>query len=252
MAKSFTRSPKSYRLSIDSPLTADSPYGLAHPGSLPTRVARHQRRKMFEAFASRFSIGATDTVLDVGVTSDRTHDHSNYLEAWWPRKDQITAIGVQNASFLESRYPGLRFVQADGCRLPFKDEAFDFIHSSAVLEHVGNRQRQVDFICELVRVARRGIFVTTPNRWFPIEVHTMVPLLHWLPQHVFRKILTAAGQTFFAAEENLNLLRPRDLAAVARAAGVEQFLVSSIPLFGLPSNLLLLAQKSSALRSHGG
>jgi hypothetical protein len=241
----FTAAQEFCRLSIDSPLTADSPYGLAHPGSLPTRVARHQRRKMFEAFASRFPIGATDTVLDVGVTSDRTHDHSNYLEAWWPHKHQITAVGVQNAGFLESRYPGLRFVQADGRRLPFKDEAFDFIHSSAVLEHVGNRQRQIDFVGELVRVARRGIFVTTPNRWFPIEVHTLVPLLHWLPQDAFRKILTAAGQTFFAAEENLNLLTPRDLAAVARAAGLKHFLVRSVALFGLPSNLLLLAQKSS-------
>jgi methyltransferase family protein len=237
------QSKESHRLSFDSPLTADSPYGLAHPGSLPTRVARHQRRKMFETFASRFGIGVTDTVLDVGVTSDRTHDHSNYLEAWWPRKDQITAVGVQNASFLESRYPGLRFVQADGCRLPFKDEAFEFVHSSAVLEHVGNRRRQIDFIRELVRVARCGIFITTPNRWFPIEVHTMVPLLHWLPQPLFRRILTAAGQTFFSAEENLNLLTPHELAAAARAAGLQNFLVSSIALFGLPSNLLLLAQK---------
>ena len=26
------------------------------------------------------------------------------------------------------------------------------------------------------------MFVTTPNRWFPIEVHTRLPLVHWLPE----------------------------------------------------------------------
>ena len=25
------------------------------------------------------------------------------------------------------------------------------------------------------------MFLTTPNRWFPIEVHTRLPLVHWLP-----------------------------------------------------------------------
>ena len=33
---------------------------------------------------------------------------------------------------------------------------------------------------EAVRVGRR-VFLTTPNRWFPVEVHTRLPLVHWLP-----------------------------------------------------------------------
>jgi hypothetical protein len=33
-------------------------------------------------------------------------------------------------------------------------------------------------------VARRGFF-TTPNRWFPIELHTKIPLLHYLPWRLF-------------------------------------------------------------------
>jgi len=32
-----------------------------------------------------------------------------------------------------------------------------------------------------VRVGRAG-FVTTPNRWFPIETHCKLPVLHWLPR----------------------------------------------------------------------
>jgi hypothetical protein len=38
-------------------------------------------------------------------------------------------------------------------------------YSSAVIEHVGHRQNQVEFLRELWRMGRSGIFVTTPNRW---------------------------------------------------------------------------------------
>ncbi len=36
-------------------------------------------------------------------------------------------------------------------------------------------------LAECCRVAHRAAFVTTPNRWFPIEVHTRIPFVHWLP-----------------------------------------------------------------------
>jgi hypothetical protein len=226
-----------------SRIGVNAQYNLARPGSLPIRVAAHQRRKMFASFVDRMSVGAADTLLDVGATSDRLYDHSNYLEAWWPHKAQITAIGIDDAGFLGTLYPGMRFLRADGVRLPFRDGSFDFIHSSAVLEHVGNRQRQVEFLRELSRVARRGIFVTTPNRWFPIEFHTMLPLLHWLPPRWFRKVLTRIGQDFLAAEENLNLFTPADLRIAAQAAGIERFAVTAVSLAGLPTNLILVGQK---------
>jgi hypothetical protein len=112
-------------------------YNVAKPDSLPVRIAAYQRRRMFDAFLDATGVAQADTILDVGVTSDRTYGHSNYLEAWYPYKNRITAAGIDDAGFLERLYPGLRFIQADGCDLPFADGAFDYVHSSAVLEHVG-------------------------------------------------------------------------------------------------------------------
>lgn len=226
-------------------MSVNAQYNLARPGSLPVRIAAYQRRKMFAAFVARTGIAPGDTLLDVGATSDRLYDHSNYLEAWWPDPAQITAVGLDDAAFLAARYPGLRFVRADGRDLPFADASFDFVHSSAVLEHVGSRARQARFLAELFRVARRGIFVTTPNRWFPVEFHTMLPLVHWLPPRWHRALLSAIGQNFFAAEENLNLLSPRALGAVARQAGVAEFAIGTVALAGLPTNLLLAAVKAA-------
>ena len=64
--------------------------------------------------------------------------------------------------------------------MPFADGEFDIVFSNAVIEHVGGREQQRRFVEESLRVARRA-FVTTPNRWFPVEVHTRLPLVHWLP-----------------------------------------------------------------------
>jgi SAM-dependent methyltransferase len=219
-------------------------YNLAGPESLANRIATRQRRKMFADFVEGMNVSAADTLLDVGATTDRLCEHSNYVEAWWPHKDQITAIGIDDCGFLETLYPGLRFVRADGCRLPFADNSFDFVHSSAVIEHVGDRGRQTRLLSELWRVARRGVFVTTPNRWFPVEVHTMLPLLHWLPPRWYRAILRRIGLPFFASEANLNLLSRRDLEGLARGAGIVDFHIDAVELWALTSNLMLVAPKN--------
>jgi SAM-dependent methyltransferase len=224
-------------------------YNTAAPDSLPARIARYQRRKMFRAFMAFAKPQPQDTILDVGVTSDRSYDHSNYFAAWYPHKAAITAVGLDDASFLSALYPGLRFVRADGRDLPFAQASFDYIHSSAVIEHVGDRRQQTRFLGEAWRVARKGIFVTTPNRWFPVEFHTILPLLHWAPPRFYRSILTRLGRDFFACESNLNLRSRSDLAQLAAEVGIAGGNIAnigSVALCGWPTNLLLRARKSAS------
>jgi hypothetical protein len=198
---------------------------------------------LFATVLGTAAIEIDDTILNIGATSDRSYNHSNYLEARYPSKERITALGIDDASFLEAIYPGLTFVRGDGRDLPFEDRSFDFVHSSAVLEHVGSRFQQEKFLREAWRVARKGIFVTTPNRWFPVEFHTTLPLAHWLPARLFRDVLMALGKDFFAQEKNLNLLSRRALAMRAHQAGVEHFTIRTVALLGWPTNLLLCATR---------
>ena len=226
-----------------SPKKVNEQYNVAAPKSLPVRVAAYQRRKMYDLFIELTCVSRTESILDVGVTGDQTYEASNYLEAWYPHKSKITAVGLDDASFLETVYEGMKFIQANGLDLPFEDNSFDYVHSSAVLEHVGSEDNQHRFIEELYRVARKGVFITTPNRWFPIEFHTVLPVLHWLPKPVFRSILSRTSYSFFSKEENLNLLAPKDVKRLMQKSTQSEPNVLTLSLCGWPSNIIAYAPK---------
>jgi hypothetical protein len=225
-------------------------YNVAAPGSIAVRIATRQRRRMYARFLQQAGVTDRDSILDIGATSDRSYASSNYLEAWYPRKERVTAVGIDDASFLEQQYPGVRFVRANGLKLPFADRSFDVVHSSAVLEHVGDAANQAQFVRECARVARKAVFITTPNRWFPVEFHTVLPLVHWLPKRAFRWLMRRTGRGFFAEEANLNLLSRGELDRIARGIGGFAFDVSTVALVGWPSNLLLAGRR--AVSDHDG
>ena len=69
------------------------------------------------------------------------------------------------------------------CALPFGEGEFDVYFSNAVIEHVGGPGAAARSSDEALRVGRR-VFVTDllQRRWFPLELHTRLPLVHWLPE----------------------------------------------------------------------
>jgi hypothetical protein len=151
----------------------------------------------------------TDLVLDVGVI-DTTWRSSNFLESAYPWPEQITAVGLEPMPTFQRVYPAVRFVVADGRSLPFEDQTFDIGFSNAVVEHVGSRENQHRFVAELVRTCRT-VFIATPNAAFPIDPHTLLPFVHWLPRRLRHPILRITGNRKWASEDALNPLRAGEL-----------------------------------------
>ena len=177
-----------------------------------TRVSLRSRERKLRLFLDTFEPGPATTVLDVGVTDAPFGAGStdNFFEAMYPWPSRITAVGHTALDRFTAAFPDVTAVRSDGRDMPFEDGAFELGFSNAVVEHVaGGRAGQRQFVGELCRVARR-VFVTTPNRWFPLDPHTLLPLVHWLPAGATRdRLLRARG-----FDDVLDPLGPRELAAL--------------------------------------
>jgi SAM-dependent methyltransferase len=176
-----------------------------------SRVSLRSRERKLRLFLDLFQPGPETTVVDVGVTDSGfgAGSTNNFFEALYPWPDRITGVGPTSLERFTAAFPGVTAVQADGRELPFPDGAFDLGFSNAVVEHVaGGREAQRRFVHELCRVAGR-VFVTTPNRFFPLEVHSLLPFAHWLPRPLRDPLLRARG-----FDEVLEPLGPRELASL--------------------------------------
>jgi SAM-dependent methyltransferase len=209
-----------------------------HATGFASRVSWHVRKKMFQAFMDYFQPGPETTVLDVGVTSDDSFQESNYFEQLYPYPQRITCVGTEDGSHLEGRYPGLIYRRVDpGQPLPFAAVAFDIVFSNAVIEHVGSRAAQADFVRESCRVGK-AFFITTPNRWFPVEHHSGLPLVHFLPPNVYRSLLRRTRYRYWAEEAHLNMLTEAGFAGLFPPG--RQPVIRRIRVGGLCSNLVAL------------
>lgn len=211
--------------------------------SMFDRIAFNARCEIFKMFVALIRPQENEKIIDIGVFAGSSDPEQNYLEKYYDHPENITAVGIEDAFFLEKQYPGLKFIKIrSGHRLPFEDDHFDIGFSSAVIEHVGSIENQRYFLKESSRVCRR-LFLTTPNRFYPIEFHTRLPLLHWLPKPCFRYILKLIKLEFYSKEENLNLLSKKDLMSLVWPDFSGKMFLHSFRLFGMISNYILLIEK---------
>ena len=182
---------------------------------LVDQVSLRSRRRKLQLFLDEFHPTAETSVLDVGADELAFGEGDgcgtlNFFEEHYPWPERITALGLQDGSGFRARYPAIRYVQGDACALPFADGEFDIVFSNAVVEHVGDRERQRLLVSEAIRVGRR-VFITTPNRRFPVEVHTRLPLVHWLPDRFAQRVYRSLGRGFAT---DIRLLSKSSFAAL--------------------------------------
>jgi hypothetical protein len=161
---------------------------------------------------SQMQPGPGDSILDVGVT-DTAWRASNFLENGYPWPEQITAVALDDMPTFRTLFPNVTFVVADGRQLPFDDQSFEVGFSNAVIEHVGSRDQQRQFVSEMLRTCRR-VFIATPNAGFPIDPHTILPFVHWLPTRIRYQVLRWTGNATWASEAALNPLFAKDLRSM--------------------------------------
>ena len=99
------------------------------------------------------------SILDVGAGTGRA------IEFFRTRGRQSIGVepsSAQIAQAIKKGVPARCIVQADGSALPFADESFDAVCEFGMLHHVGRPELVIG---EMLRVARKAVFVSDSNRF---------------------------------------------------------------------------------------
>ena len=170
---------------------------------LAAPLSARARRRRHETFVRTLAVAPGDRIVDVGCgrLGLRALDSEHEI------------VGVDARP--QPDYPG-ELVVADARAMPFTDGEFDVAYCNSLLEHVEPADRAL-VASEIRRVARRW-FVQTPNLWFPIEPHVLLPGYQFLPPAAQRRVarLGAAG----GEHEWIRLLDARELQGLFPTAEI--------------------------------
>jgi SAM-dependent methyltransferase len=207
--------------------TMSSSNGLAGRGLLQSQEEWDVRNSVLAEsmcrLAERYLPGSSGLGLDVGC---QTGDLTDYLNA----HTAMTWEGIDPVLPELQRSPQgatLRSAAADG--IPYPDTHFDCILLANVFEHIPPDRRQASFR-EMHRVLRPGSIVVgqIPNPYFPIESHSRLPFMGWLPISLQKKYWRLAPVPW---DHDFFTVTPRHLRAEAEKAG---FQVASVTKFNYP------------------
>jgi len=156
---------------------------------------------------------ALDIGCQTGVTTDR---YARLTGIEWEGVDPVIAEPGKSPGGL-GIYPG----SAD--RLDFPDAHFDVVMLANVYEHIFPELRVTSFR-EMRRVLTPGGIVVgqIPNPYFPIESHSRLPFMGWLPirlQKVYWKLSPVSW------EHDFFVVTPRHLRRDAAAGGLDATMV---------------------------
>ena len=166
---------------------------------LGSRLAERARRRRHLTYRRLIKPDGDERIIDIGCGPAGL--------AQLEPDSQITGVDLSERPPTDYQAPHRRYVPADARTLPFEDREFDIAYSNSLIEHLPPADR-VSFAREARRVATR-YFVQTPNRWFPIEPHVLLPFFQHLPLSMRRRLWRFG--VFKDPFEDIRLLDAREL-----------------------------------------
>ena len=152
-------------------------------GSLSHRL-RERRFRLFDQLVG--GMPRPLRIIDIGGTT------RYWEQRGWAGRDDVT-ITLVNLEAEPQRYENILSTAGDATNLSeHADDAFDIAFSNSVIEHLFTLEAQRRMADEIRRVAP-AYWVQTPNFWFPVEPHFLVPGWQWLPEGTRASILQRRG-----------------------------------------------------------
>ncbi|MFL2892531.1 MAG: methyltransferase domain-containing protein [Candidatus Pelagibacter sp.] len=207
------------------------------------KITLNARNQFFNLFLVNNNYSENKSVIDIGSTPSLEKEQNTFLQKVKDNPN-VTCLSNQDCKILQKKYKNIKkVIIGDAKNTMLENNSFDIVHSNATIEHIGSFEEQVLFVKEMFRISKESIFIQTPNRFYPIDFHTILPFVHWLPKKIHRKILKFLKLDFYAEEKNLNLLDIRELKKICEILKITKYKILKYKLFFLTSNLILVAYK---------
>jgi SAM-dependent methyltransferase len=162
-------------------------------------------------FRERFVLKPQAKILDIG--SECGTNIAFVLQGTPVSPRNVFIADIDEGAILkgQQRFGFTPVIISESGRLPFDDGFFDVVYCSSVIEHVTvpkdmawslrdgsefKRQaeaHQLAFAREIARLGR-GYFVQTPCRSFPIESHSWLPFVGFLPRRALVPLLRSTNK----------------------------------------------------------
>ena len=182
-------------------------------------------------------------VLDVGTTEDDNNESSNYLIKNLGNYKEYKSISDQTIKSKFFSKTLKKSITEDLNKSEIDNFKSDLVISNATIEHVGSLENQIKMCSNIINLSKKYFIIVTPNRFHPLEFHTKIPFIHWLPKKIHRKILKLIGLKFFSEEKNLNLLSEHEFKLIMKKLNQENFDIQNINFLFFKSNLILIGKK---------
>jgi len=206
------------------------------------KIVIKKRQEMCDIINEELSDYTIQDALDIGSTNDLDNKSSNYLirnlkniKIYKSISDQVISNNFFSNCLTKSITENFSYDEIQSMKS-------DVVISNATIEHVGGFEQQKKMIENMLLLTKKYFIITTPNRYHPLDFHTKLPILHWFPKKIHRKLLKLLKLEFFSKEENLNLLSKKDLITLLEIVGVNNFKIFDISLLGFKSNLIVIGK----------
>ena len=209
------------------------------------KIIVKKRTEMYRLLQKNIDKSKINSILDIGTTEEDSLESSNFFIKKFKNikiKKTISNQIIKNKSFKKKINKSITSYFSKNMIKNYKS---DLVISSATIEHVGNYKKQIKMIKNVILLTNKFFFITTPNRFYPIDFHTKIPLLHLFPKKIHRFFLNILSLKEYAKEENLNLISKYEIVNFLDKINTKEFNIKifNIKLFGLTSNLIIFGKK---------
>ena len=207
------------------------------------KIINKKRVEMISLVKKYIKISKIKDLLDIGTTEDSSAGSSNIFCKMLNKIKIHKSISNQKITNKRFKSTIKKSITSKFSKEIIDTFKSDLVLSSATIEHVGSLKNQITKVSNMISLSREYVVISTPNRFYPIELHTKIPLLHWLPKTFFRKVLLLLNMKYFADEKNMNLLSKSDLKKILNIFSQKiDYKIHNIYFLGFVSNFLVICK----------